>query len=327
MTGVIGDGLAREARRRAIDALAPGATTRTIRWSGGATDVIELGTGEPMLLVHGGAGEAGHWLPLLPLLAEDYRVIAVDAPGHGLADPHDFAGDLYALGARFIGEVLTTLGIERAIVAGNSMGGTFAVGFALAAPERVSQLLLIGAPAATTERAPLPLKLLRWPWTRPLASKVMRNQDAGAVRTRLGRLLVAHPERLHPALIASFAATTARNVPSLVRFVTRAIDLRGRIRPDAMFLPRCAGLRVPTSFIWGELDRADAPASGRRIAAQIVGATLVQVPDAGHQPALDDAVAVARAIRSLASVDVRAVAAREGRGERIHSESRDSVAR
>lgn len=303
------DDIAHQARRAAIDAVAPGATVRAIRWSGGATEAIELGSGDPILLIHGGAGEAGHWLPLMGILAESHRVIAVDAPGHGLADPCAFSGDLYALGARFIGEVLTALGISRAIVGGNSMGGLYAVGFAQAHPERVAQLLLIGAPAGTTRRAPLPLRLLRWPWTRPLAAKVMRNRDTASVRARLGRLLVAHPDRLNEALVASFAATTARNVPSIIRFVSRAIGLRGRTRDGTMLAPHWAGLRVPVTFIWGDQDRADGPEAGERIVRGLTGSALIRVPGAGHQPALDDPAAVARAIRTAAGTPVRTASA------------------
>ena len=301
------DEIAHQARRAAIDAIAPGATVQVIRWSGGATEAIELGSGDPILLIHGGAGEAGHWLPLMAILADGHRVIAVDAPGHGLADPCDFSDDLYALGARFIGEVLTALGIGRAIVGGHSMGGLFAVGFAQAYPERVAQLLLIGAPAGTTRRAPLPLKLLRWPWTRPLAAKVMRNRDTASVRTRLGRLLVAHPERLPDALVVSFAATTARNVPSITRFVSRAIDLRGRVRDGTILAPHWAGLRVPVTFIWGDQDRADGPEAGEHIVRGVTGSVLVRIPDAGHQPALDDPAAVVRAIRAAVGNPVRVV--------------------
>ena len=302
------DQLARAARQTAIDAVAPGSIVRKIRWTGGATEAIELGTGEPILLVHGGAGEAGHWLPLMQLLGDSHRVIAVDAPGHGLADPYAFSEDLYALGARFIGDVLTAFGIDRATIGGNSMGGLFAVGFALAAPDRVSRLLIIGAPAGTNRRAPLPLKLVRWPWTRPLAAKVMRSQNPVGVRTRLGRLLLAHPERVHDALIASFAATSARNVPSLARFVTRCIDLRGRLRDGVLLAPKWAGLGVPVTFIWGERDRADGPHSGERIVAALTKATLIQIPDAGHQPALDDPAGVARAIKAAIGTASRPLA-------------------
>jgi len=290
------DATARTARQAAIDGLAPGATIRPIRWSGGSTEAIELGSGEPILLVHGGAGEAGHWLPVMPLLADSHRVIAVDAPGHGLADPYPFTDDLYDLGARFIGEVLAALDIDRAIVAGHSMGGLFAVGFALAHPERVSRLLLVGAPAGTNPRAPVPLKLLRWPWTRPLASKIMRGRNPTGVRTRLGRLLVAHPERIDGRLVESFGATSARNVPSLIAFVKRALELRGTLRDDVLLAPKWSGLRVPVTFIWGDKDRADGPESGERIAAGLAGSRFIRIPDAGHQPALDDPSAVARAM-------------------------------
>jgi len=290
------DATARTARQAAIEGLAPGATVRTIRWSGGSTEAIELGSGEPILLIHGGAGEAGHWLPVMPLLSDSHRVIAVDAPGHGLADPYPFTDDLYDLGARFIGEVMTALGIDRGIVAGHSMGGLFSVGFALAHPERVSRLLLVGAPAGTNPRAPVPLKLLRWPWTRPLASKIMRSTNPAGVRTRLGRLLVAHPERIDERLIGSFGATSARNVPSLVAFVKRALDLRGTLHDDVLLAPKWCGLRVPVTFIWGDRDRADGPETGERIAAGLAGSRFVRIADAGHQPALDDPRAVARAM-------------------------------
>jgi pimeloyl-ACP methyl ester carboxylesterase len=308
------DEAARQARRAAIDAVAPGATLRTIRWSGGSTEAIELGAGEPILLIHGGAGEAGHWLPLMPLLADSHRVIAVDAPGHGLADPYAFTGDLYSLGARFIGDVFDAVGLRRAIVGGNSMGGLYAVGFGIASPQRVSQLLLIGAPAGANPRAPLPLKLLRWPWTRPLATKIMRNRDAAAVRRRLGRMLVAHPERLDDALVASFAATTARNVPSLTRFVSRAIDLRGRLRGDVLIAPRLAELPVPATFIWGERDRTAEPDTGERLVAGTSCATLVRIADAGHQPALDDPRAVAHAIRAALGATYAATRSLHARG-------------
>jgi len=290
------DATARTARQAAIDGLTPGATIRPIRWSGGSTEAIELGSGEPILLVHGGAGEAGHWLPVMPLLASSHRVIAVDAPGHGLADPYPFTDDLYDLGARFIGEVLIALDIDRAIVAGHSMGGLFSVGFALAHPERVSRLLLVGAPAGTNPRAPVPLKLLRWPWTRPLASKIMRSRNPAGVRTRLGRLLVAHPERIDARLVESFGATSARNVPSLIAFVKRALELRGTLRDDVLLAPKWSGLRVPVTFIWGDKDRADGPESGERIAAGLAGSRFIRIADAGHQPALDDPQGVARAI-------------------------------
>lgn len=64
----------------------PGHRVARVGWSQGTTQVIEAGHGSPVLLVHGGLGEAFQWAPLLPLLARSHRVLAVDRPGHGLAD-------------------------------------------------------------------------------------------------------------------------------------------------------------------------------------------------------------------------------------------------
>jgi pimeloyl-ACP methyl ester carboxylesterase len=129
------------------------------------------------------------------------------------------------------------------------------------------------------------------------------------VRTRLGRLLVARPDRLDDALVASFAATTSRNVPSIIRFVSRAIDLRGRVRDGTMLAPHWAGLRVPVTFIWGDQDRADGPNAGEQIVKGLTGSALVRIPDAGHQPALDDPAAVVRAIRAAVGTPVRTTSA------------------
>ena len=78
---------------------APDARVRRLRWSGGETQVLELGTGPPLLLVHGAFSGASGWVPILPELARNRRVLAVDLPGHGLADPFDYKGaDLLELG-------------------------------------------------------------------------------------------------------------------------------------------------------------------------------------------------------------------------------------
>src|SRR5262249_46631830 len=93
---------------------APGYRTRRVRWSGGTTQVIELGDSAPLVLVHGGLGEASQWGCILSALARRHRVLAVDRPGHGLADPFDYRGvDLLSharwfLGARWQGLAVAT---------------------------------------------------------------------------------------------------------------------------------------------------------------------------------------------------------------------------
>src|SRR5215510_13953321 len=86
---------------------APNARVRRIRWSQGETQLFELGTGAPLLYVHGGLGGAFEVVPILEALAENHRVLAVDRPGHGLADPFDYRGvDLLEHARTFLGDVL-----------------------------------------------------------------------------------------------------------------------------------------------------------------------------------------------------------------------------
>ena len=86
---------------------APDARVRRIRWSQGETQVVELGTGPPLLYVHGGLGGAFEVVPILGALAETHRVLAVDRPGHGGADPFDYRGvDLLEHARTFLRDIV-----------------------------------------------------------------------------------------------------------------------------------------------------------------------------------------------------------------------------
>src|ERR1051326_5455832 len=66
---------------------APTARLDGLRWSGGETAALQLGQGEPLLLIHGALSDISAWAPILAPLATHRRVIAISLPGHGLADP------------------------------------------------------------------------------------------------------------------------------------------------------------------------------------------------------------------------------------------------
>jgi epoxide hydrolase 4 len=117
--------------------------------SGVSVRILEAGpaNGPAVLLVHGWAVTAYLWRHnILPLAAAGYRVLALDLPGHGLSDAPSAPGS-YTLErfARYVIETLDVCGVERAAVAGQSMGGKVVVRAALDAPHRISQLMLFGA--------------------------------------------------------------------------------------------------------------------------------------------------------------------------------------
>ena len=135
---------------------APDTRIRRIRWSQGETQLFELGSGPPLLYVHGGLGGAYEVVPILAALAEAHRVLAVDRPGHGLADPFDYRGvDLLDHGRTFLRDVVDALELPTVDVVANSLGALLAVAFALDGRGRASRLALVGAPFGVMRRPPL----------------------------------------------------------------------------------------------------------------------------------------------------------------------------
>src|SRR5829696_5989718 len=96
-----------EAQSKYLAKRARGTTSHRVRWSGGETQVLELGDGPPVLLIHGGLGEAFQWAPIMPSLARRFHVYAVDRPGQGLADPFNYRNiDYRAHMESFIADML-----------------------------------------------------------------------------------------------------------------------------------------------------------------------------------------------------------------------------
>ena len=103
-----------------------------------------LGTGLPLLLLHGGLANADYWYNQLPVFAETYKVIAIDSRGHGRST---FTEEpiSYALMAADVIALLDTLGIQRVNVVGWSDGGMIGLELALRHPERLHKLIAYGA--------------------------------------------------------------------------------------------------------------------------------------------------------------------------------------
>ena len=130
------------------------------------------GEGETLLLVHGMAGSSATWRAVFPQLAQRYRVLAPDLPGHG--DSAKPRGD-YSLGAfaAWLRDLLNELGIERVTVIGQSLGGGVAMQFSYQHPELCDRLVLIGSGGLgpdvnwTLRLLAAPGSELSCPWWRP----------------------------------------------------------------------------------------------------------------------------------------------------------------
>jgi pimeloyl-ACP methyl ester carboxylesterase len=265
-----------------------------VRWSQGETQVLELGTGSPLLLVHGASSDAFIWGPILPELARTHRVLAVDLPGHGLADPFDYTGvDLLELARTFLRDILDALEVRSADLVASSMGGLFSVVFAIDQPNRVPRLVLVGAPAGVHRAVPLQLRMLGLmslapligPW---LARFATTHLTRDSNRKIWGKLLVTHPERLGDESLDEDVVQARRNAGSHLSLLHCLGNIRG-LRRRLILGERWQALNVPTLLLWGERDAFfGGPEQGEALAARNPNLRVIRIADAGHVAWIDD---------------------------------------
>ena len=140
--------------------------------AGGRVHLLEKGAGPPVVLLHGTGNSAGFLLPLLDEL-HGVRAMAPDLPGVGLSDPIDLPGDRYRVRAvTWLDRLLDTLELDATTLVGHSGGGVWALWYALAHPDRIKRLVLIGPPAFPKTRCPVPMRLVATPGVGALLSRL-----------------------------------------------------------------------------------------------------------------------------------------------------------
>lgn len=134
------------------------------------THYIEEGSGEPVILLHGGGAGAdavSNWSTCMPLFAKHKRVIAADLVGFGHTDKPDPTAFTYSQDARNrqIIALIETLGLERVSIVGNSMGGATALGVAMLRPDLVENLVLMGSAGLSNPPNPALQAILDYDFT------------------------------------------------------------------------------------------------------------------------------------------------------------------
>jgi pimeloyl-ACP methyl ester carboxylesterase len=266
--------------------------------------VLSHGRGPAIVLLHGVSESASIWAPLFPEL-RDYRLLAVDLPGHGLSDPFTFRRGKVREDARaLIDDILDALGLDQVPVIGHSLGGMFALWHVAAGPGRICEVVAIGEPAVALPgvRVRMPLSLLT---VRGLSVAVLRAPSPHRVYRRLlaqgfgSADIAGAPYPLIEALrLSARRPQNARSIASLMH----AIDRFRRPRTESVLTSaELAAITTPTIFILGSDDPYLSIERARTSIDQIQGATLYAVP-AGHAPWLADARHAAELIASHANV-------------------------
>lgn len=258
--------------------------------------VLEAGAGEPVVVLHGGDGEAVNWAPFLAEVQDDLHVFAVDRPGFGLSDRFDYRTvDLRRHAGDFVVSLLDALGLESATLVGGSMGGFFALAAALDHPERVRRVVLVGMPLGLSSKVALPLRIISaFP---PLARKLMK--DAGTLEGQ--KKQYKQMFKIDPATVPELYFETRLAgvlLPGVqetwAMLLHRLCGLRG-IRPEVVVGGELPRLTQPTLVVWGEHDMAPIEA-GRGAVARMPNGRFVVIEGGGHFPFLEQPERCARMV-------------------------------
>ena len=238
-----------------------------------------LGTGPPLLLVHGIGMCKEVWRPLLPRLTREREVVAVDLPGFGASPPGPRTVDGLA---DALAELMAELGLERPHVAGNSLGGGIALAMGATGTARtvcaLSPIGFVAGREAAYGRAVLAATRRVSAAIAPVAPTLARS---AALRTLLSVHATARPWRIPPEDCALWARAFAE-APAFWELLESLDEWRSPV-------PAC-----PTTIAWGERDRLlifsrQAPRARRRLP----GARHVVLRGCGHVPTWDDPEQVA----------------------------------
>ncbi len=293
----------RQAQQRVLDEHGLNATSTFLDLGKplGRVHVLSAGAGHPVVMIPGNA-PAATWVPLAARLSPRFELQMVDRPGTGLSAMFDFRGvDLREHGVTLIGSMLDALGRDRVSIVGNSIGGFFAIAFALAHPERVSKLVLLGEPANTAGVLGSRFRYHRLVGTRGLnallyATVLRPPKDAAGARAVLARgRLLANPGRASDVMLECVAA--GARMPGASRAFRTMVErifvpagsgifASGSLGTHAL-KPELGRLAAPTMFLWGDKDPLGTPDDGRRLVERMPNARLQVVEDAGHLPWLE----------------------------------------
>lgn len=239
-----------------------------------------VGRGRPVLLLHGLGGTKISWAPLLGPLAERHQVLVPDLPGHGESEKPrvEYSPRFYA---QVVGGLLDELGIERAVVLGNSMGGRIALELALRSPKRVAALGLLD-PALPGQR-----------WRSVVAFTRLLPMEIGAVpfpiRERWMKVMVqrlfANPERLGPDAVDLATKEFMRVFGDPRARMAFLSSLRALVtEPRDAFWSAMRRVEQRTLVVVGEDDRLVPSRLGVRLAETLPNADLLLLPNVGHVP-------------------------------------------
>jgi pimeloyl-ACP methyl ester carboxylesterase len=248
---------------------------RFVRVGDQLVHVEQRGSGEPVVLLHGFGASTYSWREVMPALARDHRVVAIDLNGFGYTQRPKPAASYTREGqAKLVLGTLDALGIARAHFCGHSYGGGLTLYLAQTHPERFLSMVLVdsSAPTYSDDRRSRAAAL------RPLSYLFLRS-------------VALRPSTIRRSLLRSYW-DDSKVTPELVQAYFDRLRIEGVADAyHGLTAPAPPGervvleqIQVPALVLWGAHDEIIRPAVGRAAAARIPQAEFVLLANSGHLP-------------------------------------------
>lgn len=234
--------------------------------------------GPAIVLIHGSNMSLHVWEPWVKELAESYRVISMDMPGHGLTGrvPNDdYSADYMA---KVVDGVMNHLGVAEFYIGGNSMGGRVSWLYALDHREKVRGLILLDASGYPDDRPPASaFRMAQMPVIRDLtAMPVPRYMMAKGLKDA-----VEDKSIITESMIDMYTDLGAR------AGTQQATALRFKLNPVNERYKELSSLETPTLILWGEMDSFVLPKDAKQFDNDLANSQLIIYPGIGHIPNLE----------------------------------------
>lgn len=229
------------------------------------------GRGKPVILLHGWLGSWGLWQDTMAYLGQHYRTYALDFWGFGESGKKNATYSVTDF-VKLVDQFMEHLGIVQAPLVGHSMGGTVSLATAIAYPERVSNVTVIGAPIEGKSLA----MLLKLAGLRPIAVMVHNLMWALKLGIRVSAPLITRDPRWPEMISKDLSKTTVESF--LISIATlRQTNLTRELEQ----------VKIPIMGIYGRKDVIVNPYQWKPLQAAAPHSRIEWLQDAGHFPMLD----------------------------------------
>lgn len=235
---------------------------------------LEAGSGPAVILLHGLGGDVSNWAMNTPVLGKNFHVFVPDQIGFGESEKPMINYRVATL-VDFLDGFMKKLGIAKASVVGNSLGGWTAMAFTLAHADKVERMVLVDSAGYSFEHLGVP---------RPAREMLEGLNPSTVAGTKLlmGTVL-ANKTMVTDALAEQFFAGHLRHNDGYT--IQRFID--SILRNEDVVDGKLGAIKAPTLVIWGREDALTPLASGKMMASEIAGSQSVILDGCGHIPQLE----------------------------------------